>query len=128
MDDMTALWGRFMSDHVVQRIPNKLNNDIICVYTEYEGDHTKPYTAILGCQVSSANKLPDGMVTREFKGGNYVQRIAQGNLHAGVVHIAWQKIWADTSLKRTYDADWEVYGVNAADPTNAIVEIYLGVE
>ncbi len=127
VQDMTGLWGRFMSENIMQVIPNKLSHDIFCVYTDYEGDHTKPYSVVLGCQVGDVEAVPAGLVARQFKGGKYTKRIAHGNLHAGVVHEAWKNIWADSSLPRAYEADWEVYGADAQNPEHASVDIYVGV-
>ena len=49
--DIAALWGRFMEENLLTKIPNKACSDIYSLYTSYEGDHTQPYTTILGCRV-----------------------------------------------------------------------------
>lgn len=125
--DMTQLWGRFMNENIAHKITNKVSDDVLCVYTDYEGDHTKPYVALLGCRVTDPAHVPEGLEIREIKGEKYVKRSAHGNLHAGVVHDAWKSIWADTSLHRVYQADWEVYGVSAHNPEHASVDIFVGV-
>ncbi len=55
--DIGALWNKFMSEDILSQIPNKIDNTIYSIYTEYEGDYTQPYTTILGCKVKSK----DGM-------------------------------------------------------------------
>ena len=44
---------------------------------------------------------------------------------------AWQQIWKLEDLgklKRTYQADFELYDQRAQDPQNAQVDIYIGVK
>jgi len=55
------LWGRFMSKGIIEHIPNKLEESIYSLYTDYETDHTGAYTAVIGCKVSSFDEIPKGM-------------------------------------------------------------------
>ncbi len=125
--DIGELWNRFMSENVGANIPNKVNESILSIYTNYESDHTKPYDTILGCIVSSLDEIPEGMVGHEFNQSNYVPFKAQGNLSEGVVYSKWTEIW-NQDLDRTYSGDFEVYGEKAQDPTNAEVEIFIAVK
>ena len=54
--DIGALWGRFKGEDIFSQIPGKLEDDIYCIYTNYEGDHTKPYDVVLGCKVHPDTK------------------------------------------------------------------------
>lgn len=41
----------------------------------------------------------------------------------------WKEIWAnDATLKRTYLADFEVYGVKSQQGAESEVEIFIGVQ
>ena len=122
MNDIPALWDKFLSKNLIEKIPNKLSSEIYCVYTEYEKDYTKPYTALLGCKVENLNEIPEGMIGKEFKGGKYQKFIAKG-----VVVQEWSKIW-NSDLERKYTADFEVYGEKAQNPENAEVEIYVAIK
>lgn len=62
--DIAELWGRFMSEGIQAKIPNKVDTDIFSLYTDYESDHTAAYTAILGCKVENLDNVPNGMVGR----------------------------------------------------------------
>ena len=64
--DIPALWNNFITNGLADKIPNKIDTSIYCIYTEYEKDHTKPYTTILGCKVSDLLTIPDGMVGKTF--------------------------------------------------------------
>jgi len=125
--DIPNLWTKFMSENVAASIPNKVSDEIYCIYTNYEGDHTKPYTTLLGCKVSGLAQIPEGLKGMTFNTANYQSFTAKGNLMEGVVWQKWSEIWS-TEMDRTFIADFEVYGAKAQDPTNAEVEIFVGVK
>ncbi len=125
--DIAELWQRFMSENILSKIPNKVNNDIYSLYTDYEGNHTKPYTAILSCKVKSTDIIPNGMVAKTIQGGNYAKFVAKGDLTKGAVYEEWSKIW-NTDLDRLYTADFEIYGEKAQNPKDAEVEIFVGIK
>ncbi|MFN8770284.1 MAG: GyrI-like domain-containing protein [Neisseriaceae bacterium] len=124
--EMQGLWGKFMSENLLSQIPNKLNNSIYCVYTDYAGDYTGDYTAILGCQVSDLNEIPEGLLGRNFNGGDYNKYTAKGNLNNGIVYNEWKQIW-NSGIARSYTADFEVYSEKAYDPINAEVDIFIAI-
>lgn len=125
--DIPTLWNRFMSEEVLLKIPNRINDRIYCIYTDYESDHTKPYTTLLGCQVTELDTIPHGMTGIEIPKGIYEQVSVTGNLMNGIVFEAWMDIW-QRPLNRTYIADFEVYDEKAADMSNAEVTIFVGVQ
>ncbi|WP_234865467.1 GyrI-like domain-containing protein [Flavihumibacter fluminis] len=125
--DIPELWNRFLSEAILLKIPNRINDTIYCVYTNYEGDHTKPYTTLLGCQVTEMDTIPHGTTGIEIPKGIYEQVSVTGNLMNGIVFQAWIDIW-QRPLNRTYIADFEVYDEKAADMSNAEVNIFVGVQ
>ena len=125
--DMQSLWNRFITESIADKIPNRISNDIYCVYTDYDGDYTEPYVAILGFKVENLDNIPSGLSGKSFTGGSYIKKVAKGNLFSGIVYDAWKEIWA-LDIPRTYHADFEIYGVKAGNPENAEVEILVGVE
>jgi hypothetical protein len=52
----------FMKDVVMKKIPNKILNEIIALYCDYAGDHTK---------VSSLADNPVGMVGKLIPNGKF---------------------------------------------------------
>jgi len=124
--DIPALWQKFMGEGIIEKIPNKVNGTIYSIYTDYESDHTKPYTTILGCEVSNLDVIPEGMVATTIEAGNYATSTAKGNLEHGVVYQEWAKIW-NTDLNRKYTTDFEIYGEKAQDMANAEVDIFVAV-
>ena len=105
--DIPVLWNKFITEGIAEKIPNKMEDTIYCIYTEYEKDHSKPYTTILGCKVESLHNIPRGMLGKTFEEANYTKRLAKGNIFKGMVFDEWTKIWA-SDLDRAFTADFEV--------------------
>jgi len=124
--DIGQLWGRFMSEGIGDKIPNKIDANILSIYTNYEGDHLKPYDTILGCRVDSLEDVPEGMVGQSFDGGTYTQFTCKGDLAKGLVYDAWLDIWSK-DLDRVYTADFEVYGEKTQNPSDAEVDIFIAI-
>ena len=125
--EIAELWQKFMTEAIVSKIPNKIDNDVYSLYTEYESDHTKPYTTILGCKVENLDNIPDGMVGSSFKGGNYIKTSAKGDLMQGLIVNHWSKIF-EMDLERIYSADFEVFGEKAQNPSDAEVDFYVSIK
>lgn len=124
--DIPALWNKFMTEEIQGKIPNKVSGDIFCIYTDYEKDHTKPYTTILGCKVESLDNIPENMVGKTIESADYEELIAKGNLSEGIVYNKWLEIW-NSDLNRSFTADFEVYGSKSHNPENAEVDIYISL-
>lgn len=124
--DIQELWLKFMSENILSKIPNKVDDTVYSLYTEYEGDHTEPYTTIIGCKVSDINELPEEMVSQSFKGGNYVSLPAKGDITKGFILEQWQNIFT-MDLNRAYTADFEVFGEKAQNLNDAEVDFLISV-
>lgn len=124
--DIPTLWAKFMTEGILEKIPHKIDNAIYSIYTDYEKDYTKPYTAILGCRVESLENIPDGMIGKTIDSTHYKQYTAKGSMQEGIVFEAWNRIWSD-DIERTYTADFEVYGEKAQNPADAEVDIFVAI-
>lgn len=124
---IAELWQRFLGENMLAKIPNKVDDTIYSLYTNYEGNHTQPYTTLLGCRTHHLDEIPDGLVGMAFKGGTYVKTTAKGDLTKGLVGQHWGKIWA-MDLERVYTADFEVFGTKAQNPNDAEVDFYVAVK
>ena len=125
--DIPALWNKFMTEEIQGKIPNKVSEDLFCIYTDYEKDHTKPYTTILGCKVESLDNIPEDMVGKTIESADYEELIAKGNLSDGIVYNKWLEIW-NSDLNRSFTADFEIYGSKTQNPENAEVDIYIALQ
>ncbi|SEW37859.1 Predicted transcriptional regulator YdeE, contains AraC-type DNA-binding domain [Chitinophaga sp. YR573] len=121
--DIPVLWDKFISEGIADKIPGKVDNTVYSVYTEYEGDFTKPYTTVLGCKVNTADTIPEGMKGIVIEKGTYIKRTT------GVdkVFEEWTKIW-NSDIPRIYTTDFEAYGEKAQNPEEAAVEIFIAVK
>jgi len=126
-DEIAAMWGRFLSEGLLQKIPNKVDDTIYSLYTEYENDHTGAYTAVLGCKVANTDTVPEDMVCKRIDGGNFAKLSAKGDLTQGLIANKWSEIW-EMDLKRTYTSDYEVFGEKAGNPADAEVDFLIAVE
>jgi len=124
--DVPALWDQFLSQNLIEKIPNKIGPEIYCVYTDYEKDHTKPYKVILGCGVANFDKIPEGMIDKKIETRQYQKFIAKGDIKQGAVAQEWIKIW-NSNLERRYTTDFEVYGKKAQNLKDAEVEIFVAI-
>jgi predicted transcriptional regulator YdeE len=123
--DTSQLWSRFMNENIAGKIPDKLSEDIFCIYTDYESDYIGPYTTILGFKVSSAEKLAPGLVVKTISPANYLLFKYSGKLPHCVLQT-WGAIW-EADIKRKYLADFDVYPPDAFSSENPEVETYLSV-
>lgn len=125
--DIADLWGKFMNDKILEAIPNKIDNTVYSIYTDYESDHTKPYTTILGCRVENLNNIPSGMIGKSFDGGNYVKLSAKGDLMKDLIINKWLEIW-EMDLNRAFTADFEVFGEKAKNLSDAEIDFLIAVK
>jgi predicted transcriptional regulator YdeE len=124
--DIPALWDKFMKEEIIGKIPNKMDDTVYCIYTDYEKDHTKPYTTILGCKVKNLDNIPNGMIGKSISEANYASFTAKGNVKNGSVFNEWIKIW-NANLPRTFTSDFEVYGAKAQNLEKAEVDIFISL-
>ncbi len=125
--DIPRLWEEFMSQGILEKIPDKIDHAVYSLYTNYEGDYMRPYDTILGCKVNTLAHIPEGMVGLDIAGGNYVEFIAKGDLTKNVVVNTWYDIWKKP-MPRSYVVDFEIYGEKARNPADAEVSIFIGVK
>nr|WP_294861369.1 GyrI-like domain-containing protein [uncultured Fluviicola sp.] len=120
-----ALWGQFISENLLEKIPNQLDSDILCIYTDYESDYTGKYTCVLGLKVTSLDQIPTGLIGREFEDGNFQSFLAKGGLPEAIVDT-WHTIWnQDETLNRSYTYDYEVYDDRSRLGEESEVDIYI---
>ncbi|REG96061.1 GyrI-like domain-containing protein [Flavobacterium aquicola] len=125
--EIVDLWSRFMNEQILETIPNKIDNTVYSIYTDYESDHTKPYTVILGCRVENLNEIPNGMIGKSFDGGNYMKLSAKGDLMKGLIINKWTEIW-EMDLARTFTTDFEVFGEKSQNPTDAEIDFLIAIK
>jgi predicted transcriptional regulator YdeE len=121
--DIGDLWTKFMSENIQSKISDKYSDDLYCVYTDYETDHTGWYTAVIGCRVAEAGG--DGMFIALVPSGSY-RVYTPGGKFPDCVANTWRNIWEDGS-DRKYIADYDLYKAGAKSFEETEAEIYVGV-
>lgn len=123
---MPAHKERFFQENIYAKIPNKINGDIIALYTDYEDDYTKPYSWILGCEVSSLEELPEGLTSKFIPEARYAVFTTKGSFPEGLIG-AWQAVW-QANLSRPYTCDFEVYPAGFDPQNNPEVKVYIAIK
>lgn len=123
---MPAHKDKFFQENIPSKIPNKIDGNILALYTDYEGDYTKPYSWILGCEVSSLEQVPEGLVGKVIPDSKYAVYTTQGEFPQGLI-AAWQDIWK-SNLPRSYTSDFEIYRSDFDPQHNPEVKVYIAIE
>ena len=124
--DCGNLWQEFEKGKYAEMIPNKLSDEILAVYHQYEGDHTQPFSYFIGCKVKAGTEAPAGLETLTIAKGTYQKIDAKGKMPDCVAN-AWKEVWI-SDIPRSYKMDFEVYDERSKDWSNAEVAVYLSVE
>lgn len=83
-----------MKEDLLSKIPNKVDSNILAVYTDCESDVNGAYTFMTGARVSSANVVPPGMVANRVPAGRYAVFTSEKGYVGKVVPETWSRIWA----------------------------------
>jgi predicted transcriptional regulator YdeE len=120
------LWKKFYQEEIPLKIPDRIGEEVYSVYTDYEGDHEKPYKVLIGCQVTAETPTVQSLDAVLIPVGQYEKFTAKGNLTQGAVGKTWYNIW-NSNLNRAFKADFEVYGEKSVDTTDGEVDIFVGI-
>ena len=126
MEDIGIVWGRFIGEDIIGTIKNRVNEMAIGLYTEYEGDFTKPYKFYAGVEVEKVHDLNRGLEVKTINGGKYAKFTVKGHMQQAVGE-AWGKIW-EMDLDRKYDCDFEIYHNDSEDMNNQTIDIYIALK
>lgn len=120
MHELVAHWQKFLSENVLLQIEQRISDEIIVGYFDYESDYTGDYTYLIGCEVPADAAEISGLVKRTIESGAYAIIPAEGQM-PDVLGAAWYNIW-NSSFDRAYKTDFERY----KSPTQ--VDVYIGLK
>lgn len=130
-----AMLQTYFGNQSPEKISHRLTpGKTYCVYTNYESDYTGEYDYFVGEVVSSFNNIPEGFSQLTIPSQRYVKITAGPGQMPQVCIESWQQVWELESSpeqlggERNYIADFEVYDERAADPTNTVLDIYVGIK
>ena len=119
--DIPKLWDKFLSEDILNKITHKINNNILAIYSDYEGDFTKPFFYTIGCEVSLFEESE--FIKKVIPSSDYAVFVAKGEFSKSIKDT-WEKIW-QSDVKRKYSFDFEVYKENFDPINNSDVEIFI---
>jgi len=129
--EIPKIWQRFVKQEIAAKIPNRADQDLLVVYTDYQSDQNGEYTYLIGARVTSTADVPPGLTLKEIPEGGYAEIPTDKGPVASVIPKAWQRIWAMSAKElggsRAFLDDYEVYPPGF-DPQNAQVTIYIGLK
>ena len=122
-------WQNQVANHIKHRVHPGVT---YAVYTEYESDEHGDYSYFIGEVVDSfTDQDLTQFSTLTIPVSHYQKFTTQPGKIPDIVIAAWQNIWAmterDLGGQRQYIADFEVFDQRAADPSRAVVDIYIGI-
>ncbi len=125
-----GMWQRFSNQNLLADIPNRVDDRVYAMYTDYENGKDGMYTYILGAKVSSTKNLPAQFVSHKVASGQYAMFTEQGGPPPQMVVDLWKHIWSlekPGGLQRAYNTDFEVHYGLAEDPAKSKVDVYVGL-
>ncbi len=105
---INGLWETFFKDSIGQQIDTRVDDVIYAVYSDYEGDYTKPYRITIGYKVENADIASDQLHHVKVQTDDYAMMSAAGEQPKALIET-WEAIW-QSDLERSYKTDFEVYG------------------
>ena len=125
--------GRFYAEQLGSKIksPRAKAGVAFSLFTDFDTDHTGPYTYFIGEEVRSFENESQDLVQIEIPAQKYVVFTTDAGPMPMVEINAWQQIWQMNENafggKRNYLADFVIYDEKASNPLSAVISIYLGI-
>lgn len=127
MKDIPATWTDFLQRNAGAKIKNRfLPPAMFAVYSDYESDWRGEYSYLIGCGVTRAPVVPEGMEVRRIPAQSYAVFTAKGRMPDEVLAI-WSMIWL-SGLPRTYTFDFEVYDQRFTNPKQKEVDVCVAID
>ncbi len=125
-EDINALWERFFKESIGQSIPNKADDMIYAVYSDYEGDHEAPYRLTIGYRITEGD-APENMHKVTIQSQDYAVMSAAGKQPDALIET-WKAIWSSEDLPRSYTTDFELYGPRFFEDGVNEVLVHIGIK
>lgn len=123
--DIGEVWEQFFANNIFERIQEKINGKTIGLYTDYQGDFTKPYNFVACCEVKEVKEMKSDLVKKVIPSGKYAKFIITGDVKEAAGNF-WAQLWG-MDLNRAYTCDFEEYQNNSEDMSNQEIYIYISL-
>ncbi len=107
-EEINELWQSFFGKSIGQDVSNRVDDVIYAVYSDYEGDHTKPYRLTIGYKIKGDPQMKGHLHHVEIKEAEYAMMSAAGEQPKALIDT-WTAVW-QSDLNRKFETDFEVYG------------------
>ncbi|OPA73891.1 AraC family transcriptional regulator [Paenibacillus selenitireducens] len=129
---LPKLWETYFQSNMQAQIKGDNAHLLYALYTDYESDASGAYTVLLGHEKGDGTAHSETeWVHATVPEAKYMVFTTKPGPVYEVVYETWQTIWAffqDSSIKRAYTGDFELYRTQQFDPNHAVVEIYIAVQ
>jgi len=127
IEDIPAVWKDFLVKNAAAQIKNRsIPPAMYAVYSDYASDWRGEYAFLIGCGVTRAPTVPEGMEVRQVPAQTYAHFTAKGEMPQALLEI-WSYIWL-SDLPRAYTFDFEVYDQRFNRPDNRELDVYVAVD
>jgi predicted transcriptional regulator YdeE len=127
VEDIPAVWKDFLVKNASGPIKNRtVPPSMYAVYSDYEIDWTGDYAFLIGCGVTRAGKVPEGMEIRQVPAQTYAHFNVKGEMPHSLLEV-WSNVWL-SDLPRTYTFDFEVYDHRFTRPKDKEIDVYVAVD
>lgn len=114
------LWQNYFNNNISNQIQNKFEKNSYGIYSDYDGDFTKPYQLLIGNKIKpNSNQSLEELKTITIPKQKYAVFEKTGPFPECVINC-WKEIW-ETDIERTYNTDFEKYYENR-------IEIYISID
>lgn len=130
--EIPKMWQRLFAENVRSKIKNVVSEEMYAVYSNYESNENGKYDYFVGFKTKDLTETPAELVGKKIIAGNYKQLQTNRGAVYKVLPELWMKIWQMTPEQlgsaRAFQTDFEVYGEQAQNPNDSVVEVYLGIK
>ncbi len=125
-------WQRFFTEGFINRIPNRVDGNLIALYTDYVQGQDIAYTFVIGAKVKPGTEAPEGMVAKKIPAGKYAVVVSERGAPAEVLPAVWTRIWtmpkSELGGERAFLSDYELYGEGEMNPDSLQAQVYIGLK
>ena len=137
-EKISDLWKKLYSEKGAKNIENRINDNTIGVYYNYNNENGFEYDCLTGCEVKDTiDKIPEEMIKIQIPEGKYAKFVITGNPEKAVGEF-WNKFWKelskDFSDNRRYIYEFEEYitkdnyEISGESYENMEIHIYISIK
>lgn len=119
------LWKQFFEAGINGKIPGKVNEKTMGLYTNYQGNENADYDMYVCCETEAASELLTSFEVVKIPKGNYAKFVIHGNV-VEMVSKFWMEL-CRMPLNRSFCCDFEEYQPGS-DGDSGEIHIYLSLE